>query len=82
MKRIISFFCVFVLCLCFLSATVFADCTIQEYTGFSASGSFEQSRVEETEWYYRINNGHYEKRLWSITYGKWLTDWIVLGPVG
>ena len=33
-------------------------------------------RAEQTEWYYRINNGVLEKRLWSITYGRWLTDWI------
>ena len=33
-------------------------------------------RAEQTEWYYRINNGVLEKRLWSITYQRWLTDWI------
>ena len=33
------------------------------------------ARAEETEWYYRVNNGVLEKRLWSITYGKWLTEW-------
>ncbi len=33
-------------------------------------------RAEQTEWHYRINNGVLEKRLWSITYGRWLTDWI------
>ena len=37
-------------------------------------------RAEELEWIYRINNGYYEKRLWSYTYGVWRTDWIVLGP--
>lgn len=35
-----------------------------------------QTRVEETDWFYRNNNGVIEKRLWSYTYGKWLTDWI------
>lgn len=34
-------------------------------------------QAEETEWIYRKKaNGKYEKRLWSITYGYWLTDWI------
>lgn len=31
--------------------------------------------AEQTEWYYRTYNGHRQRRLWSITYGKWLTDW-------
>lgn len=34
-------------------------------------------QAEETEWIYRKKaDGTYEKRLWSITYGYWLTDWI------
>ncbi len=35
-----------------------------------------QPRVEETEWIYRTYNGKKQKRLWSITHGYWLTDWI------
>ena len=34
------------------------------------------TRAEKTKWYFRDNNGTYEKRLWSITEGVWLTDWI------
>ena len=30
----------------------------------------------ETQWYYRNNNGVLEKRLWSITEGRWLTAWM------
>ena len=30
---------------------------------------------EETVWYTRIYNGKVQRRLWSITYGEWLTDW-------
>jgi len=35
-------------------------------------------QAEETEWVYRqvIATGKYQKRLWSLTYGYWLTDWI------
>lgn len=34
-------------------------------------------RAEETEWIYRKKaDGTYEKRLWSITYGYWKTEWI------
>ena len=31
---------------------------------------------EEVSWYYRKINGKGQKRLWSRTYGYWLTDWI------
>lgn len=35
------------------------------------------ARFIETRWYYRYNeNGVLQQRLWSITDGKWLTDWI------
>lgn len=32
-------------------------------------------RAERKEWKYRLVDGKTQKRLWSITYGKWLTDW-------
>lgn len=32
--------------------------------------------AEESKWYYRdVRNGK-QKRLWSRTYGYWITDWI------
>ena len=40
----------------------------------------EPNRPEETVWYFRVNNGILQMRLWSITYGRWLTDWIDVGP--
>lgn len=43
------------------------------------SGQIEQ-RVEQTEWVYRYYNGKLQRRLWSITYGEWLTDWIDCKP--
>lgn len=33
-------------------------------------------RGEQTIWYYRVINGVNQKRLWSVTYGCWKTDWI------
>lgn len=34
-------------------------------------------QAEVTEWVFRYNeNGVLQKRLWSRTYAKWLTDWI------
>ena len=33
--------------------------------------------AEQTQWCYRVNEkGVYQKRLWSITQGIWLTEWI------
>lgn len=32
--------------------------------------------AEVVQWYYRTKNGVEEMRLWSVTYQKWLTDWI------
>ncbi len=43
------------------------------------SESAEGTRAEQTRWYFRNNNGILEKRLWSLTYGRWLTDWIPCG---
>lgn len=34
-------------------------------------------RAEQTKTYYRtLSNGQVQYRVWSITQGKWLTDWI------
>jgi hypothetical protein len=32
--------------------------------------------AEEVAWVYRTYKGHKQKRLWSLTEGEWLTDWI------
>ena len=40
------------------------------------NGSIITPQAEETEWVYRYYNGVLQKRLWSNTYAKWLTDWI------
>lgn len=36
----------------------------------------EPGRSEEFMWFYRWVNGKQQKRLWSLTYGYWVTDWI------
>lgn len=36
-------------------------------------------RAEETEWFFRTTeDGKNQMRLWSITYSRWLTDWITI----
>lgn len=44
-----------------------------------ATGGSAAPQVEETMWYTRMYNGKLQKRLWSITNGCWLTDWIDVG---
>lgn len=81
MKRIISIFLVLVVCFS-LSATVFAEYTgpFDSRTTIEESGRAEQTRAEETEWYYRVVDNYYvQQRLWSITYGRWLTEWETIG---
>lgn len=38
-------------------------------------------QAEETVWYTRVHDGMLQKRLWSITNERWLTDWIDVCPV-
>ena len=37
-------------------------------------------QAEETVWYTRQPNGKWQKRLWSITHSRWLTEWIDIEP--
>lgn len=32
--------------------------------------------AEQTAWKYRIQDGQLQKRLWSLTYGHWIGEWI------
>ena len=83
MKRLISLILALVICLSF-STLAIAECleVAEEENGEELVIPGEQSRWEETEWYYRItDDGLVQKRLWSITYRKWLTDWITIGHV-
>jgi len=83
MKRIISVLLAIVLCFSF-SSVAFADTINADETNASINESAESdtsTRAEETIWYFRIVNGIKQMRLWSLTYGKWLTDWIDIGPV-
>lgn len=41
----------------------------------------DPSKPEETMWYFRVVDGIMQMRLWSLTYRRWLTDWIIVGPV-
>lgn len=63
----------------------FAGALAAEVTAPLAPAQAEDGGIsphaEETTWYTRVYNGMLQKRLWSITYERWLTDWIDVGPV-
>lgn len=65
------------MCMC-LFGSAFAVQSEEPPAGVETEYSEIQPRGEETCWYYRKVNGVEQMRLWSITYGIWLTDWITL----
>lgn len=81
MKRFLSLFLA-LLILASVSVTAFAEApansTTETETGISLND--EPTRQEETIWYFRIYQGRRQMRLWSLTYERWLTDWIDVGP--
>lgn len=82
MKRFISLLLTFIMCLSFSSAAFADEPSPENKAGLFAVSvdSIESTRAEETIWYFRTINGIRQMRLWSITYRKWLTDWIDIGP--
>ena len=83
MKKLVSLLLSLVL-LVSLSVPAFADFAnspmgIETYS--SEKDPEGPMRPEETIWYYRVADGLIQKRLWSLTYGYWLTDWITIGTV-
>ena len=83
MKRIISLLLTLVMCLSFSVAAFAENPNVPgKENGAELIVPGEQPRAEETQWYYRItDDGLFQKRLWSITYGYWKTDWITIGHV-
>lgn len=82
MKKIVSLLLALTLCFS-LSTAVFAESLDipEDEGGNELVIPGEQPRAEETEWYYRIYNNLIQRRLWSITYMYWKTDWITIGHV-
>lgn len=79
MKRILCTILAIVLCL-MISAPVFADYSSSNADAYEeAIVTEEQSRAEETMWCFRCYDGLFQRRLWSITYGYWLTEWETIG---
>lgn len=83
MKRLFCFLLALTIVLS-VSSVALAEC-IEAPDGSDieiiAVESGESTRAEETRWYFRVLNGMVQKRLWSLTYGRWLTDWIDVAPM-
>ena len=71
LNRILIFTC---LSLTLLNSNIMASPKETYISPKNAQRSIIQ-RIEETEWKYRVVDGKLQKRLWSITQNKWLTDW-------
>ena len=71
---------IFSLLLCVISLTMFMPLASEasSVTPVKVSSQSDISPMaEEAEWFFRYTeDGTLQKRLWSITYQKWLTDWI------
>lgn len=66
-----------------IGVTICISLTIPSYAASVVNDDIQNTnssqispRVEVTKWYYRVKNGVRQKRLWSVTYGYWKTDWI------
>lgn len=68
------FFTVFVF---LLNGTNFTYAASKERCTISSvdQNSIVYTRSEQTVWKYRVVDDKVQKRLWSKTYNKWLTDW-------
>ncbi|EHL07556.1 hypothetical protein HMPREF0322_01673 [Desulfitobacterium hafniense DP7] len=81
MRRVLTGFSIFALTVVFLGGSfssageVYAT-ELNSTKIASGYGAVSVIHAEETEWYYRVQNGVMEKRLWSITKRVWLTDWM------
>lgn len=69
----------FTLSTCVIASAAEVDVPVQPVQAAEEGGI--SPHAEETVWYTRQYNGMWQKRLWSITEGCWLTDWIDIGPV-
>lgn len=72
MKKLASILLALTLCLA-MSIPAFA---VAQKAAPQKSATEIEARAEVTQWRYRVYNGQNQKRLWSITYERWLTDWM------
>lgn len=67
------------LSLCIALFTLLSICPVAFASEVDPAIGAISPQAEETEWFFRVVDGIAQKRLWSYTEGKWLTDWIDIG---
>lgn len=72
-RRILATFVALMCTVTLLAAPVQAYAPPDDDSGISA-------QADTVRWYFRTNHGVEEMRLWSITRGIWLTDWVPVNP--
>lgn len=70
-KKISTFF--IIVALCFFSLMPSNIAHANEKTTVTQTDTYA---THVTEWIYRIVDGKEQRRLWSHSYQKWLTDWL------
>ena len=78
-KRLISCFLVIVLTLMFTLPVMAADVVIAEPVVAVEDGIEFTPFTEMTQIVWRNYQGQLQFRVWSITNGRWLTDWVNFG---
>lgn len=62
-----------------LSVLVFSNMPNNAYSvgeETTSKANIIEPQAEQVSWYYRYVDGRKQKRLWSHTYGHWITDWM------
>lgn len=75
MKKLVSLLMVIAITTSFSNLAV-VNCSASPIEQFESSAEETVMRGEEIMYYYRDHYGVKQYRIWSITYGKWKTDWI------
>lgn len=52
-----------------------SESNIVDITLPNNSEEISPQSTERVRWYYRTVNGRQQRRLWSLTSGRWLTNW-------
>lgn len=75
-KKLLTTFAASLLLLSLMGTASATSFQLVNYNLLSSASTEVEPRAEQTTWYFRTIDGKNQMRLWSITEGKWLTDWI------
>lgn len=76
-KRLIAFLLISMMALSFAVPAMAAEAVVTDQISAEAEQEIAP-RTEMTRIYFRNYNGRPQARVWSITNGRWITDWMYL----